>query len=202
MSEESESTSAALEDAKERSVLKRYLDAIILEGSLLVLLAFFFIVVYLTQPSQVQYALDFSATNLIETIPIFIVASLLAGWMDAWIDRDLVTRFLTGRNLLVGLTIVTCVGIVTPGPIYSIFPLVYVLKRKGVGSHYLIAFMTGQTLMGPLRIPLELYYLGLNFFIFRLISSVILGIFAGLCAYPLSARLDKALDEVQHRFVR
>jgi len=102
----------------------------------------------------------------------------------------------------VGLTIVTCIGIITPGPIYSIFPLVYVLKRKGVGSHYLIAFMTGQTLMGPLRIPLELHYLGLNFFIFRLISSVILGIFAGLCAYPFSARLDKALDEVQHKFLR
>jgi len=202
MSEESESPSPALEDAKERSVLKRHLDAIILEGSLFVLLAFFFIAVYLTQPSQVQYALDFSATNLIETIPIFIVASFLAGWVDTWVERDLVTRFLTGRNLLVGLTIVTCVGIITPGPIYSIFPLVYVLKRKGVSSHYLIAFMTGQTLMGPLRIPLELHYLGLNFFIFRLISSVILGIFAGLCAYLLSARLDKALDEVQHKFVR
>jgi len=202
MSEESESPSPALEDAKERSVLKRYLDVILLEGFLLVLLAFFFIVVFLTQPSQVQYALDFSATNLIETIPIFIVASFLAGWVDAWVDRNLVTRVLTGRNLLVGLTIVTCVGIITPGPIYSIFPLVYVLKRKGVDSHHLIAFMTGQTLMGPLRIPLELYYLGLNFFIFRLISSVILGIFAGLCAYPLSTRLNKALDEVHHKFVR
>ena len=202
MNEESENPLPSLKDAKEKPFFKRHLDVIMLEGFLLVLLAFFFVVVYLTQPSQVQYALDFSATNLIETIPIFIVASFLAGWMDAWIDRDLITRFLTGRNLLVGLTIVTCVGIITPGPIYSIFPLVYVLKRKGVGSHYLIAFMTGQTLMGPLRIPLELHYLGLNFFIFRLISSVILGIFAGLCAYPLSARLDKALDEVHHEFVR
>ena len=202
MSEESESPSPALEDTEERSVLKRYLDKIIVEGFLLVLLAFFFIVVYLTQPSQIPFALDFSVTNLIETIPIFIVASFLAGWVDAWVDRDLVTRVLAGRNLLVGLTIVTCVGIITPGPIYSIFPLVYVLKRKGVGSHYLIAFMTGQTLMGPLRIPLELHYLGLNFFIFRLISSVVLGIFAGLCAHPLSTRLNKALDEVQHKFVR
>ncbi len=202
MNEESENPSPAPEDTREKSFFKRHLDAIILEGFLLVLLAIFFIAVYLTQPSQIQYALDFSATNLIETLPIFIVASFLAGWVDAWIDRDLITRFLTGRNLLVGLIIVTCVGIITPGPIYSIFPIVYVLKKKGVDSHYLIAFMTGQTLMGPLRIPLELHYLGLNFFIFRLISSVVLGIFAGLCAYPLSARLNKALDEVQHSFVR
>ena len=202
MNEESENPSPAPEDAREKSFFKRHLDAIMLEGFLLVLLAIFFIAVYLTQPSQIQYALDFSATNLIETLPIFIVASFLAGWVDAWVDRDLITRFLAGRNLLVGLIIVTCVGIITPGPIYSIFPIVYVLKKKGVDSHYLIAFMTGQTLMGPLRIPLELHYLGLNFFIFRLISSVVLGIFAGLCAYPLSARLNKALDEVQHDFVR
>ncbi len=202
MNEESENPSPAPEDTREKSFFKRHLDAIMLEGFLLVLLAIFFIAVYLTQPSQIQYALDFSATNLIETLPIFIVASFLAGWVDAWVDRDLVTRFLAGRNLLVGLIIVTCVGIITPGPIYSIFPIVYVLKKKGVDSHYLIAFMTGQTLMGPLRIPLELHYLGLNFFIFRLISSVVLGIFAGLCAYPLSARLNKALDEVQHSFVR
>jgi len=202
MSEEFESPAPSPKNTKDTPRFRQYLDAIVVEGVLLAFLAFFFIVVYLTQPSQVQYALDFSATNLIETIPIFIVASLLAGWMDAWIDRDLVTRVLTGRNLFVGLTIVTCIGIITPGPIYSIFPLVHELKRKGVGSHYLVAFMSGQTLMGPLRIPLELHYLGLNFFIFRLISSVILGIFAGLCAYPFSARLDKALDEVQHKFLR
>jgi uncharacterized membrane protein YraQ (UPF0718 family) len=114
----------------------------------------------------------------------------------------LLTRLFHERNLIVSFFIIATLGIMTPGPIYSIFPIVWVLRKKGIGSHYLIAYMTGQTLMGPMRIPLELFYLGVPFFVFRLISSLLLGVFAGLCAYPLRKRLDISLDNVTYEFQR
>jgi len=191
-----------LSEEVQRSKFRKYFDAIVVEGMLFVLLLIFFLWVAFTVPTRIGEAIDFSVTNLIDTIPIFIVASLLAGWVDAWVDKDIVTRLFKERNLFVSLALITVIGVMTPGPIYSVFPIVWVLRKKGIGSHYLIAFMTGQTLMGPMRIPLELYYLGTPFFIFRVFSSILMGIFAGLCAYPIRHRLDKALDEVTCEFER
>ncbi|MHA1247552.1 MAG: permease [Candidatus Thorarchaeota archaeon] len=182
--------------------LRRVLDAVMVEGTLFVLLLIFFVWVYVSFPTRISEAIDFSVTNLIETIPIFIVASLLAGWVDAWVDKDLVVRLFKQRGLVAGLFVITCLGIATPGPIYSIFPIVYVLKKKGIDSHFLIAYLTGQTLMGPMRIPLELYYLGTTFFVFRLVSTVLLGVFAGLCAYPIHRWLNESLERVSAEFNR
>ncbi len=202
MTEKDCETPVLPEEEEEKSKFRKYLDAIMVEGMLLVLLAIFFIWVVLTVPTRIGDAIQFSVENLIETIPIFIVASLLAGWVDAWVDKDIVTRLFHERNLIVSLFVISILGILTPGPIYSIFPIVWVLRKKGIHSHYLIAYLTGQTLMGPMRIPLELYYLGVPFFLFRVFSSIILGVFAGLCAYPLRNKLDVALDEVTYEFER
>ncbi|MFW9920123.1 MAG: permease [Candidatus Thorarchaeota archaeon] len=199
---EKECEPPAVSEEEEKKGIRRFIDAIMVEGMLLVLLAIFFIWVVLTVPTRIGDAIQFSIENLVETIPIFIVASLLAGWVDAWVDKDIVTRLFHEQNLIVSLFVISVLGILTPGPIYSIFPIVWVLRKKGIQSHYLIAYLTGQTLMGPMRIPLELYYLGVPFFIFRVISSVILGVFAGLCAYPLRKKLDVALDEVTCEFER
>ncbi|MFW9907408.1 MAG: permease [Candidatus Thorarchaeota archaeon] len=201
MTEENQE-SPQLAVAKEKTGLRRILDAIMVEGMLLVLLVVFFVWVALAIPTRIGDAIDFSVENLIETIPIFIIASLLAGWVDAWIDKDIATRLFREQNLLVSMIAITILGIFTPGPIYSIFPIVWVLRKKGIGSHYLIAYITGQTLMGPMRIPLEIYYLGVPFFLFRVFSSILLGVFAGLCAYPLRKKLDVALDQVPHEFER
>jgi uncharacterized membrane protein YraQ (UPF0718 family) len=189
-------------EEEEKTGWRKYLDAIMVEGMLFVLLLIFFVWVVLTVPTRIGAAIDFSVVNLVETIPIFIVASLLAGWVDAWVDKDIVTRLFQEKNLVTSLIMITVLGVMTPGPIYSIFPIVWVLRKKGIQSHYLIAFLTGQTLMGPMRIPLELYYLGIPFFLFRLFSSILLGVFAGLCAYPLRKNLDVALDEVTCDFER
>jgi len=187
---------------EEKTGIRKYLDAIMVEGMLLVLLVIFFFWVVITVPTRLGDAIDFSVVNLIETIPIFIVASLLAGWVDAWVDKDIVTRLFSEKNLITSLLMISLLGILTPGPIYSIFPIVWVLRKKGIRSHFLIAFMTGQTLMGPMRIPLELYYLGVPFFLFRVVSSVLLGVFAGLCAYPFYKQLDCALDGVTCEYER
>jgi Fe2+ transport system protein B len=72
---------------KTKTGIRKYLDAIMVEGMLLVLLAIFFVWTVATVPTRIGDAFTFSVDNLIETIPIFIVASLLAGWVDAFVDQ-------------------------------------------------------------------------------------------------------------------
>ena len=77
------------------------------------------------------------------------------------------------------------------------FPVVLVLARKGVKPHFLVAFIAGQTMMGPMRIPLELYYLGATFLVLRAILALIMGIVSGLLTLPVTRWLDTDLQKQQ-----
>ncbi|MHA1132064.1 MAG: permease [Candidatus Helarchaeota archaeon] len=124
--------------------------------------------------------------QLITIIPIFLVATFLAGLFDIWIDKELVIRLFNKTGLLGGLLFISALGVITPGPIFAMFPIVLVLARKGIKPHFIVAFIAGQTMMGPMRIPLELYYLGAIFLITRAILALVMGIVSGLLTLPVS----------------
>ncbi|NHI92180.1 MAG: hypothetical protein EAX96_06720 [Candidatus Lokiarchaeota archaeon] len=142
-----------------------------------------------------QVSLSVTIDQLISIIPIFLVATFLAGIMDIWIDKEMVVKLFDKTRLIVGLLFITCIGIATPGPIFAMFPIVLVLKRKGVKSHFLIAFIAGQTMMGPMRIPLELIYLGPTFLLVRALLAIFSGLMSGLLALPFSKWLDKDITK-------
>jgi uncharacterized membrane protein YraQ (UPF0718 family) len=133
--------------------------------------------------------------ELITIIPIFLVATFLAGLFDIWVDKELVIRLFDKTGLWGGLLFISTLGVITPGPIFAMFPVVLVLARKGVKPHFLVAFIAGQTMMGPMRIPLELYYLGVTFLIARAILALVMGIVSGLLTLPVTRWLDKDLKK-------
>ena len=133
--------------------------------------------------------------ELITIIPIFLVATFLAGLMDIWVDKDLVVRLFRKTGLMGGLLFISVLGVITPGPIFAMFPVVLVLARKGVEPHFLVAFIAGQTMMGPMRIPLELYYLGATFLVTRAILSLVMGVVSGLLTLPVTNWLKKDLQK-------
>jgi len=84
------------------------------------------------------------------------------------------------QNKLIYLFYATILGILTPGPVYAIYPIIVVLKKKGIQNHILVSYLTGQTIVGPARIPFEVGIFGLKFFIYRIILSIFMGPVAGL----------------------
>jgi uncharacterized membrane protein YraQ (UPF0718 family) len=82
----------------------------------------------------------------------------------------------------------TVLGIMTPGPVYAMYPIVFSLKSKGIQDHILVSYITGQTMIGPARISLEIGLLGFNFFIWRVALSLFMGTFAGFLFYLISGR--------------
>ena len=157
------------------------------------------IIVIIIFPTQFLaiFQVSFTVTldELISVIPIFLVATFLAGIMDIWIDKEMVVKLFGKTRLIGGLIFITCLGIATPGPIFAMFPIVLVLQRKGVKSHFLIAFIAGQTMMGPMRIPLELLYLGPTFLLVRTLLAIFSGLMSGLIALPFSKWLDKEISK-------
>jgi len=99
------------------------------------------------------------------------------------VPDDFAERYLarTGlRHQIRYLLIATILGIFTPGPVYAIYPIVLTLKKKGVENPILVSYITGQTIIGPARIPFEVGLFGPAFFGYRLALSVVMGMLAGL----------------------
>jgi len=63
---------------------------------------------------------------------------------------------------------------------------VLVLKKKGVQYPVLVAYITGQTIIGPARIPFEVGFFVLDFFLYRIALSLVMGPLAGILYILLS----------------
>ena len=146
-------------------------------------------------PDILTISFHLGMMELLTIIPIFLVATFLAGLVDIWVDKDLVVRLFKKTGTIGGLVVITILGVITPGPIFAMFPVVLVLARKGVESHFLVAFIAGQTMMGPMRLPLELVYLGVEFLIVLAILSIVMGVVSGLLTLPVSNWLNNDLKK-------
>jgi uncharacterized membrane protein YraQ (UPF0718 family) len=83
-------------------------------------------------------------------------------------------------NKLIHLFYASVLGILTPGPVYAIYPILLVMKQKGISNAILVSYITGQTIVGPARIPFEVGLFGIEFFIYRVVLSLFMGPLAGV----------------------
>jgi uncharacterized membrane protein YraQ (UPF0718 family) len=128
----------------------------------------------------------FTINALLDVLPMFIVATFLAGLIRSWIHQDLIIKYLgirKGRNI----PIAAALGIVTPGPVYSIYPLLNVLRDKGASSEAITTFLFGQTMIGPMRTALEVSFFSAPFFIFRIALAFTLAVLAGITSTAVFA---------------
>ena len=147
-------------------------------------------ILFALSPEKVSAAFRENTALILRVALIAVVAVVISTAVHLWVPRDFVQRILSRRSGLL-LFLAPALGILTPGPVYAIYPVILVLKKKGVRTHVLVAYLTGQALIGPARIPFELGLLGGRFLLFRVVLSFFLGVLAGL----LYAGLSKILAD-------
>ena len=86
-------------------------------------------------------------------------------------------------------------GIITPGPTICIYPIILVLHKKGISYPVLVSYITGQTIIGPARIPYEIGILSVKFLIFRVLTALIIAPLAGIL-FGLLPGDDKSVVEI------
>lgn len=134
--------------------------------------------------------------NIALVIKILLLALVVVGISVAihyLIPPEFAARHLQ-KNKIEYLFYATFLGILTPGPVYAVYPILLTLKRKGIHNSILVSYITGQTIIGPARIPLEAGLLGTKFLLYRLFLAVILGPLAGILYSLLSRKFpDKKI---------
>lgn len=133
--------------------------------------------------------------RFLQYLPILVIAIIIAQFFKLYITEDMIGMFLKAkvkRNILVG----SLLGLVTPGPLAAFLPLLRVLKSGGLPLSVVVAFITSQTLVGPIRAFLEIDLFGSGFFVYRVLASFLIAMSVGLCFHLLRKRLNQG--EIVH----
>lgn len=132
-------------------------------------------------PEAVELSFENYVDQILLVVPRMSAALLISGFVQVLVPRGLVQKWLgTGAGLR-GILAAATVGALTPGGPMLAFPLVLVLRNAGASLTSLITFLTAWATLGFHRILMwELPFLGPEFAFVRYVSSIPLGIIAGL----------------------
>jgi uncharacterized membrane protein YraQ (UPF0718 family) len=130
-------------------------------------------------PQRVGCALSENVGLIVKILLLSIVAVFISVAIHYLVWPEFVQRRLQGNRFRY-LVLAGMLGILTPGPVYAVYPIVLALKHKGVQNPILVSYITGQTIIGPARVPFEVGLFGIDFFAFRLFLAVLMAPAAGL----------------------
>ncbi len=120
-----------------------------------------------------------TAIRFLNSVPILTLACLAVTVLSPYTSGERVGKLLREkkRNILAASSI----GLISPGPLAPYMPLLKVLNKNGLPLSVVAAFITSQSLVGPLRAFLEIEMFGLAFFVFRVFTSFFIALSVGVC---------------------
>ncbi len=124
----------------------------------------------------------------LQTLPILIFAVVVGQIILVYLPAEKTERVLTGNGK--NIVIATTIGLFSPGPNAAYLPLLYALRTRGASLSIIVAFITSQTMVGPVRFFLEAEYFGVMFWVYRLIIVFFIANAMGFCFRILGKRLE------------
>jgi len=125
--------------------------------------------------------------HFLQILPILVAGIIISQIISAYTTEKKLHKYL--KNDERALAKASAIGIATPGPLLAYLPFLKVLKKKKVSLGIIAAFITGQTLIGPVRIFLEVGYFGIEFFIYRLIIAFLIAVWVGVIFETFAKKL-------------
>lgn len=121
----------------------------------------------------------------LEIIPLIVFALIVAGMIQVLMPRELLLNWLGSESGMRGILIGTLAGGLTMGGPYVSLPVAAGLLRTGAGIGTMVAFLTGWSLWGISRMPMEIAILGWKFWLIRIASTFFFPPIAGFLAHFL-----------------
>jgi len=123
-----------------------------------------------------------------EVLPLLIFAFIVAGMVQVLLPRELLSKWVGAESGMRGIFIGTVAGGFAPGGPYISLPIAAGLLRAGASTGTMVAFLTGWSLWGVNRLPMEIGIMGWKFTLIRLASTFFFPPVAGLIAQIFFAR--------------
>ena len=111
---------------------------------------------------------------LVKELPLLAAAFLTAGFLQALVKKEFITRWLGREAGLKGILLACLGGGLIPGGPYAYYPIAGALLKSGAGLGVLIAFVTAKNLWSVTRLPLEIAILGTSLTIRRYLITFLI----------------------------
>ena len=121
--------------------------------------------------------------QLVISLPVILLALLLAGMIEVLIPEEFVKRFLAQEAGFTGIMLGTLGGMLMAFGPYASYPIIASIYGWGAGLGTTVALIAGWTLLGLSRVPFETGFLGFRFSLLRMGLHLPLCILAGLIAH-------------------
>ena len=89
-------------------------------------------------------------------LPLLVAAFLTAGFLQALVEKEFITRWLGREAGIKGILLACLGGGLIPGGPYAYYPIANALLNSGAGLGVLIAFVSAKNLWSVSRMPLEI----------------------------------------------
>lgn len=140
-----------------------------------------------------QSATDTALLSL-QILPQLACGLMIGAFVGVLLPRDLLIRWVGEESGLAGLAIASIGGAFMPGGPFAAFPVIHALYRAGAGAGAVVAFLVAWSCVGVNRLFIwEIPFLGTQFGLLRLVSTLPLPLLAGLAANAL-VRAFPSLD--------
>ena len=128
-----------------------------------------------------------SIIKFVKVLPRLIVAVVASQVVKGYLShRKISSKFKESES---NIAKASAVGIMTPGPLMAFLPLLKDFKKKGLPLSIVAAFITGQAMIGPMRLFLESSYFGVMFFVYKVILAFFIAIAIGTCFVFLEKKI-------------
>lgn len=117
-----------------------------------------------------------------EILPLLFFALIVAVMVQILLPKELLAKWVGAESGMRGIIIGTIAGGFTPGGPFVSLPVAAGLFRAGASIGTMVAFLTGWSLWGINRIPMEVGVLGWKLTIIRFASTFFFPPIAGLIA--------------------
>ena len=137
---------------------------------------------YFRGNSQHIEGIRYGAGMLLSLLPLLCFAFIIAGMIQSLLPQDTLSRWVGVESGYRGIFLGSFAGALAPGGPFICFPIVASLARSGAGAGTVVAFVTGWSLWGINRLPLEFGILGWRLACIRIASTLIFPPLAGIIA--------------------
>ena len=104
---------------------------------------------------------------------------IIVGLFDVWVPKEKIERHIGRESGIKGIALVTLLAMLQAGPLYSTFPVVYVMYKKGASPRNIFIYLGVFSCMKVPLLGFEIGYLGLKFSLVRTLVTIPLFIAIG-----------------------
>ncbi|MDD5382162.1 MAG: permease [Candidatus Margulisbacteria bacterium] len=109
---------------------------------------------------------------ILEMASFLPIMFLLIGLFDVWVPREGIERHIGQESGLLGAFWVILLATLQAGPLYSAFPVAYILSKKGASVRNIFIYLGTFSCMKIPLLTFEIGFLGLKFSLLRTLFSL------------------------------